>query len=231
MENLFIPTENVSLFNDICMELESPASRIGPSLAMVSGQAGRGKSEAAKKYATNSSAAYIPPMNKRSPLMVLREISFELCTIKPGRIESCLDLISDEMGRERRLIMIDEADLLPISILEMLRNVNERCDCPMLLIGEEGLKTKIGSRRRLLSRIRRRMEFGPVSQADIVLFFRKALEVAISPEGSSMIHARSRGDWRPVLTIAIDVERALHASGITHVPDELIKELTGGRKT
>ena len=231
MRNAFIPTENVNLLSDICMELESPASHIGPSLAIASGRAGRGKSEAAKQYAVQNSAVYLPPMNVRSPLMLLREITFELCKMKPGRIELCLDLISDEMDRERRLIMIDEADLLPMQILEMLRNINERCGCPMLLIGEEGLKIKIASRRRLSSRIRRQMSFGPVGQSDIVVFFRKALEIAISPAGVAMIHAHAEGDWRPVLTVAADLERALHASGITHVPDDLIQELTRGPKT
>lgn len=226
MRNEFIQTQNINKFNDICAELEDPQSTIGPSLAMVTGPAGRGKSEAAKHYAAQNSAIYLPPLNIRSAAMLLREITFELCKVRPGRSETCLTIIGDEMAKERRLIIVDEADLLPMQVLEMLRNVNERHSCPVLLIGEEGMKTKIESRRRLSSRIRRRMEFGPLTQPDIVLFLRKALEIKPAPEVVTALHKHSNGDWRPVLTATIAIERAMRASGLTEVSIDLVKEIT-----
>ena len=54
MLNPFIATGNTTRFDDLCAELANPASLIGPSLAMVTGPAGRGKSEAAKHYATQT---------------------------------------------------------------------------------------------------------------------------------------------------------------------------------
>lgn len=230
MQNVFVQTENVNRFNDICAELEGPDSLIGPSLAMITGPAGRGKSEAARYYATQTRACYLPPLNKRTPLMLLREITFDLCTIKPWRIEGCIELIGSEMGRDRRLVIIDEADLIPISLLELLRNVNERYGCPILLIGEEELRGKIASRRRLSSRIRRAMNFGPVTQPDVVLFFRKAVRMEIAPAAAGLIHRASRGDWRPILTIATDIERAALASGLREIPEELVKEIIDARE-
>lgn len=226
MKNAFIDTANVQKFNSICSELENPTSLIGPSLGMVTGPAGRGKSEAAKHFATHTSAIYIPPMNVRTPNMVLREITFELCKQKPGRGETCLNLIGDEMGKERRLIIIDEADLLPMAILEMLRNINERFACPILLIGEDELKGKVASRRRISSRIRRSMEFSAVTQPDIAVFFKRSLDVKLTPEITSEILKHSRGDWRPVLTTAIGIERAMNASGISEITTELVKDVT-----
>lgn len=225
MKECFLETDNVNRFNDICLELEDPESKIGPSLAVVTGPAGRGKSESAKHFATHSDAVYIPPMNMASPLMLLKEIVFELCKIKPGRIEPCLGVIGSEMEKARRLIIIDEADLLTMKILEMLRNVNERYACPILLIGEEDLKGKLAARRRLASRIRRQMDFDPVKQPDIVLFFRKALDTALSPPSASVIQKFAQGDWRPVLTVAADIERSMKASGLNEIPDELVKEI------
>ena len=232
MKNQFIITENVEHFDSICVELEGAESQIGPSLAMVTGPAGRGKSEAARHYATNSSAVYIPPLNKRTGLMLLKTICFELAFVKPGRTDACVDLISEEMARSRRLIILDEADLLPISIIEMIRNINEICGCPVVLMGEQELKGKIGSRRRLASRIRRKIEFSPLSQADIVLFFRKNMGVDLTavPEAISLLHEYSKGDWRPVLVAALDIERAMIASGISDASIELIKGVLDGRK-
>jgi hypothetical protein len=192
---------------------------------MVTGQAGRGKSEAAKYYAIHSRAIYIPPMNVRSAPMVLREIAFELGKIRPQRSDTCLSIIGEEMAKERRIVFIDEADLLPMGILEMLRNLNERYACPIVLIGEDELKGKIESRRRLSSRIRRRMEFTPVSQQDVAFFFKTCLSLLLAADVSAAIHKECKGDWRPVLTTAIGVERAMKASGLEECSVELVNDV------
>jgi len=229
MKNIFITTENVNKCTEVCQELESPESLIGPSLAMFTGPAGRGKSEFAKYYATNSTAIYIPPLNVRSPAMVLREIAFELSMLRPRQTEACMNIIGSEMAKARRLIFIDEADLLPIGILEMLRNINERYACPVVLIGEEELKGKVGSRRRITSRIRRRVEFNPVTQPDMVLFYAKALDMNLSNNVSTILYRGCGGDWRPIEVTAIAIERALRASGVDEITEDLAKAVVGSQ--
>jgi DNA transposition AAA+ family ATPase len=224
MQQQFIETNNTKKFEEISSELISPMSLIGPSLALVTGPAGRGKTEAARHYAVHNGAVYIPPMNTRTPPMVLREIVFELQSVRPQRSDTCILLINEAMAKERRLIIIDEADLLPMVILEMLRNLNERCACPIILIGEEALKVKIGMRRRLFSRIRRRLDFGPVNQHDIAYFLRTALDVKAGPDVTSIIHRHANGDWRPVLTTVIGIERAMKASNLKDVTVEMVKD-------
>jgi hypothetical protein len=225
MKNEFIDTVNTNKFNNICDELADPMSIIGPSLAMVTGPAGRGKSEAAKHYATQTEAVYIPPLNTRTPPMVLREISFELAKVRPVRSDACLAVIGEEMAKDRRLIIIDEADLLAMPILEMLRNLNERFSCPIVLIGEDELKGKISSRRRLSSRVRRRLEFGSVTQQDIAFFFKKTIDLKVTPEVAALVQKHSNGDWRPVLTVAVGIERAMKASGINEISLELVNDV------
>jgi len=212
MKNIFINTENVTRCNELCAELEGPDGVIGPSLAMVTGPAGRGKTEWAKHYATNSTAVYLPPLNIRTATMLLREIAFELGEVRPARSETCLAVIAEGLGKERRLIIIDEADLLEMRVLEMLRNLNERLGCPVLLIGEDNLKARVISRRRISSRVRRHIGFGPVDQPDVALFFRKALDMNIGPAETAAIVVHARGDWRPVLTVAIALERAANTT-------------------
>lgn len=225
MQQQFIETGNSKKFVEICEELISPTSLIGPSLALVTGPAGRGKTEAARHYAIHNGAIYIPPMNIRTPTMVLREIAFELSNVRPQRSDACVLSISEAMAKERRLIVIDEADLLPMVILEMLRNLNERCACPIVLIGEEALKAKIGGRRRLFSRIRRRLDFGPINQHDIAYFLRTALDVKVGPDVTSIIHRHANGDWRPVLTTAIGIERSMETSNVTEITVEMVNDV------
>lgn len=224
MKSEFIENANTRKFFEICTELSDPSSMIGPSLAMVTGPAGRGKTEAAKRFATQTEAIYLAPLNTRTAPMVLREIAFELAGMRPGRSDACLQIIDDEMRKQRRLIIVDEADLLAMQILEMLRNVNERYACPILLIGEDDLKGRIASRRRLVSRIRRRLEFGPVTQQDVAFFFRQSLMVA-PPAVTALIHGHAKGDWRPVLTAAIGIERAMRATGTNEITVEMTRDV------
>lgn len=228
MRNEFVSTESSEHFFEICEELISPEGTVGPSLAMATGPAGRGKSETAKRYAVQRAAVYVPPLCTRTPAQLLREICFDLAQMRPTRAEHCLSVIGEAMAAERRLILIDEADLLAMQVLEMLRNLNELHACPVVLIGEEGLKGKVESRRRLRSRMRRRMEFRPVSTADISLFFKRNLDREVGPEAARTIHRHAQGDWRPVLTSALAIERALAASGMETITEALAREAIDG---
>ena len=129
------------------------------------------------------------------------------------------------MGRRRRLIILDEADLLGIKVLEMMRNLNEVHAFPIVLIGEDKLVGRIYSRRRLSSRIRRKMDFDPISQHDIAFFLRQSFGLQASPEIISPIHRYSNGDWRPVLTVAAGIERAMQASGLNEPTITMVKDV------
>jgi DNA transposition AAA+ family ATPase len=223
----FVETFNTRKFTEICDDLLAPSSLVGPSLAQVTGPAGRGKSSAARFYAINNSAViYLAPMLTRTPAMVLREICFELSGLRPARTDNCLDVIGDEMSKERKLIIIDESDLLEIRCLELLRNVNESFACPILLIGEDNLKRKIGTRRRLFSRVRHRLEFKPINQIDIVCLFKAALGNKINADVASAIHKHALGDWRPVLNVAVALERTLKTSNLKEITLEMVNNVT-----
>lgn len=224
MKKVFVSTINIQEFNGIAAELSEP-ELIGPSLALITGRAGRGKTEAAKQYAVNSSAAYVLMVPGMTPVMALRDIAFELSAIKPRTTDVCLEIIESEMHKERRLILADEADLVPLKTLEMLRVVNERCGCPIVFIGEDDLAGKVASRRRIVSRIRRSMTFGPVTPADLVMFLEHSLEIKVTPAVVSRFHQHSKGDWRPVVTCAAAINRAIEASDTNEISEDMAREI------
>lgn len=229
MKKIFVSTTNIQEFDGICTELGEP-ELVGPSLALITGRAGRGKTEAAKQFAINSSAAYVLMVPGMTPVMALRDIAFELSAIKPRTTDACLEIIESEMHKERRLILADEADLVPLKTLEMLRVVNERCGCPIVFIGEEDLAGKVASRRRIVSRIRRSMAFGPVTAADLSMFFSQSLEVKLSPPVVSLFHRHSKGDWRPAVTCAAAIDRAIKASDTNEISEDMAREIIGNEE-
>lgn len=228
MKNVFVSTENFSELETVCGNLRDPSSFSGPSLAQVIAPAGRGKSEAAKRIAAHTNDIYIFPWNQRTAFMLLKEICFELAMEKPGRMDLCLSLIEKEMARERRLIMIDEADLLKMSILEMCRNLNERCSCPIVFIGESGLSGKLAKERRMSSRIRFKMEFKPVTQADIAVYFEESLGATVPSPEVALAQKYAEGDWRPIQTLGLAIYRAISSSNLTEIPQGLVRKIIEG---
>lgn len=223
MENIFIKTSNYLKFMEICNELAGDGGQIGPSLAMVWGRAGRGKTAAAQYWAVQHDGIYVRTLPIMTPLAVLREIAFYVSQEKPHTTRRCLDLI--QADKRRRVILIDEADLLHMEVLETLRGVNEITGSPIVLIGEEPLPGRVASRRRIVSRIRLRQEFGPLAQPDIAVFFKHAMKIELTPDCVSALYKKSGGDWRPMLTKALAIERAMKASDLREVTVSMIDEL------
>ena len=206
-------------------ELASPQSKIGPSMAAVYGPAGRGKTMAAHRTAVHAEAIYIPPLNIRTPFGMLRSITNELQGVKPGTAERCIDLIHAEMQRRRRVIIIDEAEMLELRVIEMLRNLNEIISSPIVLVGERELKQTLAKSARLQSRIRRAMAFDPISQADIKLYYKRALDQELDALTVKMLSDDCGGDWRPMITRALEIERVMRSSGINAIAADLVSEL------
>ncbi len=80
--------------------------------------------------------------------------------------------------------------------LNLLRDVHDRCRVPIVLIGEEPLKGKLSQERRLISRTSQELIFQPAGPADVTLFYRKNLNLALSPKMAVDLARHAQGDFR-----------------------------------
>jgi len=208
----------------LCDELLGPA--LGVEMAAVLGRAGRGKTTAAERvYATNQNTVYVLYHEDWPYNELLREITFRLCNERPRFRQTCFDMIQAELAAHRRIIMVDEADRMNLKCLNVLRNVHDVCKVPVLLIGEEILARNLGRERRLISRVRSMVNFEPVSQADVMVFFKSAMDQALAPEQAVKLLKHSEGDFRKVLTAAVGAGRIMKASGIEKITDKVVDEI------
>lgn len=220
----FVPTQNFQRFQSLVDELLSDS--FGVEMAAVIGRAGRGKTEAAGRVFTmNAQTTYMLYEEGFSLVDIYREIAFRLAGTRPRYRQTCLDVIRAELARQRRVIMVDEADRMNLKCLNGLRNLHDICHVPVLLIGEEQLKSNLGHERRLISRVREIVSFEPVSQPDVVIFYRKCMDLALTPEQAAKLVRHSQGDFRVVITDAVYCDRMLRASGITAMNDAVIDEI------
>jgi DNA transposition AAA+ family ATPase len=228
MKDIFIPTKNYQQMNALCAELMGAS--LGVEMAVVVGRAGRGKTTAAERiYTTNKNTVYVLYHESWSYTELLREITFRLCGVRPRVRQKCFEFIQTEISGSRRIIMVDEADRMNLKVLNVLRNIHDVCKTPIILIGEENLKSKIGRERRLISRMRDILWFSPVCQADVNVWYREAMDQRLAPEFAEKLLAHAQGDFRNVLTDALAAERIMQASGIATITGRVVDEVCKDR--
>lgn len=225
--DVVVPTRFVDAFVSLADDLSDPEGSACSSLGMVIGTAERGKTHTAKWYVeTHPDACYVLFIEGTTRVSFLRDICEALANIRPVTFGACLSVIHEACGKHRRLIIIDEADKLPVSFLELLRGINERCAVPVLLAGEEGLKNKIDRVPRLRSRIRKPVVlYEAVNFIDVAAFYANACGIDLDRHIAETLTKRCRGAWRSLVNDALALARIGRASGIATVTPEMIEKL------
>ncbi|WP_162510697.1 AAA family ATPase [Treponema endosymbiont of Eucomonympha sp.] len=225
--NVLVKTRSVSLFFDLCDDLADPESSLSSSLGMAIGTAERGKTHAAKWYASeNESAAYTLYVDGFSRVQLLRNICCELAGVRPFSFGSCVSTIAEVSKVSRRLIIVDEADKCPVPLLEMLRGVNESCGIPVVLVGEERLKAKIDAVPRLRSRIRKPLcVFDPINTVDVAVYYSEALGVSLDKALAENLSRRAAGGFRTVANDSLALAKIARASGLSAITPAMLDRL------
>lgn len=224
MKWVFVPNKNYQQFEEVSNELLTKP--LGIDEAAVVAPPGRGKSTASQHLITmNPNAVYVCFEPRFSIAALIREIAFKIGGTRPRSTQASVDLIQEETARQRRIILVDEADQMSIRHLNQLRAFHDLHGLAIILIGEDSLLSKLSHERRLMSRIRQILKFEPVTQADIAIFYRKALSLGLSTEQTGALHRHSRGDFRKVIVDATKTERLMKVNSLKVITDSIIAEV------
>ena len=216
----FIRTQNVVRFDDLANGLLEPDSTLNSSIGIVLGPPGYGKTFTARHYASVSpDSAYVLYMKGFTLTYLMRQIANTLTGVSFRTYHENLALIKEATALRRKLIIIDEADRLPIRYIEALRGLNEYCSAPVVLIGEESLHNKMRTLPRLESRVRREIVFDPLSITDVALFYAQAVgeNITDEPQLCKELLSRARKDFRNLVNDAITLCQAMTASGLNKI--------------
>jgi hypothetical protein len=226
--DVMVMTPSVSDFNSLAGELADPDGTLSSSIGMAVGSAERGKTYTSKWFCRNNdNAAYILYVDGFSLVQILRDICDAVAHTRPYSMSKCITVLEEHCKYQRRLIIIDEADKCPVRALEMLRGVNERCNLPIMLVGEEGLKAKTDQVPRLRSRIRKPVVlFSEAGEVDVATYYMQAAGLSIGKEIAAVLAKHSRGGFRTIVNEAGELARMANASGIKTVTEALVKQLS-----
>lgn len=139
-------------------------------IGVLHGPPGRGKSMAAGAMVVTYRAYYVQVRRVWSVKTVLAKIAHEMGIKHKDSATTALllDLITDELARSGRPLILDEADYLirTDTLIETVRDIFEGSKRPVLLVGTDELCVGLRNWRQMHSRVYQWVEAPPVSLAD-----------------------------------------------------------------
>lgn len=224
MKNIFLETRNVVRFREALSVLED-IEHGQPGLGVVWGIAGRGKTVCAREYAVRTGSVYLRVMGHWTPRAMLSALCRELNGSEPRTIDQAQRTAIESLEKRPRTILVDEADRLKIDLIDDFRDLHDMTGAPVVLIGEEYLFPKINAHRKNWSRVQQTVEFGPITNEDILLFALEAASLRLEPEAAEKIGLRSNGDFRLVWRDVRSLEQMARASSTQKVDAKMVGEL------
>lgn len=158
---------NLDLVRTALERLNSRASGL-PGFAVLYGPAGWAKTTSLLAAANGSRAYYVQMRSAWGRKALLEKILIEMSLRQTGTIPQMLDAICAQLAASRRPLMIDEFDHCTRSdnMVELVRDIYEGSQSPIIIAGEELLPQKLKRWERFHSRVLSWVPAQPVTLRD-----------------------------------------------------------------
>ncbi len=204
MKRGFVKTAN---YEKVRTALDQLKKRAAPerNIVLISGVPGLGKTSAIDRVAADESALYLRASSVESPVSLMRALAETNPQIGgKGSARTIQDNVVRFMLRHRTgLLIIDECQHLirdRVDMLEALRDISDRTECPLVLVaGENGVEKRLARHQQIASRVAVAIEFQPASEADVSQVVRQLGEYAYDDQLIKMLTQRTDGVMRLIL--------------------------------
>ncbi|WP_052666750.1 ATP-binding protein [Nitriliruptor alkaliphilus] len=204
----------------------------GRTIGLITGDPGLGKTHAVDRYFTEHRIPHVrvePSALGRSPKSVLyRLLSVLRPEIKPrGTAIELVDELKEILAEEPRTLIIDEAQRLDVTGLNLIRELHDapQTDFPLLLVGGAGVTRTLATDPALLSRVERTSRFKPMKGSKLVAALHELHPLLAATDQSvleDLDRRVCRGHWRDWLKVTRFVLDRAEAAGY---PDKITPKL------
>ncbi len=187
-------------------------------ICVLYGAAGLGKTMTLKEYARRDDAViFIEADPGYTARTLLEELCGRLKQNKNGNIHTLIDLCVEKLKGTGRLLIIDEAELLPYRALEVVRRLHDKAGIGVVMAGMPrlivNLKGKRGEFAQLYSRVALALDMGnSLDREDF-----DQIAVDLMPEAEDLkirnaLYDQSKGNARRLFKLARGVYRTCDIS-------------------
>lgn len=228
MKRTFAITKNVERFTAGIEAIETPIKgRVG--MGLLFGEPGTGKTEMTQKYAADNDYPYIRATDIMSRRSLLARIVGELGEAPAFRADELFNQAVEQLLDRPRTLIIDEVDYLCRGgMVEVLRDLNDITNVPILLVGMHQVDKKLKRFRHLWDRFSAVIRFRTFDLADVEKLAKQICEVDITPEGIKFIHDRGFGKFRRTMVWFARAERIARVNKLEQVELEHLQAARNG---
>ena len=224
LKPVFVKTKNVRNFE---VMMDALAMNEGEGcFGMVYSRAGRGKTRTSQWYSAHHDCVYLRVLSiwRSGELDFLKAFCRELDILTPPKRKGpAFDAAVENLVANQRPVFLDEAEKMPSSFLDIVRDIADCARIPVIMVGEEELVSYMERNRRVWSRTFRKLEFKPIEVADIIMFGADAAGLKLNIPVASILHEASDGDFRLVKRDLLGIAQAANASQTKDVSEKMAK--------
>ena len=214
------PLKNVAAFSSLINRVVDRRPGL-PGLVCFYGHSGLGKTKSAIFGANRYRAAYVECGQMTTARSLLVSILMELGLPKPrGTATEMLTEIVEILARDtRRPLIIDEAHhIAHKAFVDVVRELHDKSDAPIVLIGEETLPKHLEAYERVHNRMLDWVAAVPCDMEDFAMLARTvAPRIAIAPDLASEILDVTAGNTRRIVVNLAKAEEVAAREGLETV--------------
>lgn len=116
------------------------------SIGLVVGAENSGKTSAIKRYVYDNPDTAVIYASKQLPYgKTIRALAESIDVLQRGTIRDIYERICEKLKEGKKIIIIDDAEILQSKSLDVLRSLCDKTKCAMLLVGSDKLMQKVKS--------------------------------------------------------------------------------------
>ncbi|WP_107987208.1 AAA family ATPase [Neisseria mucosa] len=210
----FVSTKTTRRISEVMRDAHEAGDTV-----VIYGQAGLGKTQAVKNYCEKNPAAILIEANPSfTALVLMRKLAAAAKVSTVGSLNDLFESVSDRLRDSGRLIVVDEAENLPLRALEIIRRLHDDTGCGLVLSGMPrlvaNLRGKHGELVQLYSRVSVALNLGDsMPDEELEEIARAAMPEADDATIAELVK-QSNGNTRRMSKLMCGAVRTANKNGI-----------------
>ena len=225
MNKTFVRTNNVKNFIGLVKNLVNKPKNI-PKMGLVYGEPGLGKTQTALWLACKYDGIYLRASNLMTGRWLLDGLIKEMDELPRYLTSDNFNLVVKKLKATPKVIFIDEIDYLMnnFKTVEILRDLHDETDCPIIIIGMGLAHRKLERYKHLYDRFSEILKFETFGVSDITQIVNELSQVPISADAIEYIHQKYNR-FRQIVQLINKLETLTKENNLTEINMEVIRQI------